>query len=77
MDVSTLDHVTARLVVQLRLDEIREVPPQTELETDMTSSYGILFHALQYQLEIMDEEVSSVLGIDPLHEQMHAYKIRS
>jgi len=77
MDISTLDRATARLVAQLRLDEIIEVLQRTELETDMTSSYRILRHALQHQLEIIDEDVSSIIAINSWHEQTHVYQIRS
>jgi hypothetical protein len=57
MDITTLDHATGRLVVQLRLEEIMEALEHSNLDNSTTASYRALRHTLRDQLEMMGEEV--------------------
>ncbi|KAH7070485.1 hypothetical protein BKA63DRAFT_579073, partial [Paraphoma chrysanthemicola] len=51
MDLRSLDHASARLIVQLRLEEITDALQNTELEGDQSASFRALRKILQDQLE--------------------------
>lgn len=53
MDITTLDRVTGRLVVELRLEDITEALQSLELDEETTASYRALRHTLQDQLAIV------------------------